>query len=551
MAIDVLILVPKHDEMLAAITAFSLSSSSIGRSANGRRVIAFEVAERSCVLMELNAQTNATASTYTTQAISEYAPRVAILAGTACGWSGRIRYCDVVIADRVVDLQETEEDEKEGTLYRPHTRQINLELAEAVSGYLDSTRRLSADRWLTALHEAYADVDFEIPDVASEPPQIVLATVLSSNRLVRSADIQTEIWKMDGRARALEMEAAGFALACEVATVEPQVHWVVVRGISDFGTKASKPEGVRIAAGLSAAIVVRQLVEFGLRSLFEATVVAESEQSRVPDTIQVASRTFADLAVPFFREKAFTTIPASFFDRGPRFLDTVAALTAQGTDRERALNLVEEARDQFFTGKYREVNFREDIRSVVREWHRDYSEIVEFLGLNIPELDVLYVGVCTGRDLDDVVALARSVTGLDVSQDLLKCATDHRPDLIPVVGAAEEMHSLDTDAFDLYLSLRVYQSALFDIDGAVREARRVLRPNGAFIVSIPDAYVFEEGDGRRSILRGLATAGSDLDPDRPVRLASYVTRAFHRMGFRSLGMLRKRADVYVFGRSPL
>lgn len=500
-------------------------------------------------MLEMNAQTNAMASLITTQCIEEYSPSLLLLVGTACGWNGRIKYCDVVLGDRIVDLQETEEDETEGTLFRPNHFDVTAEVNASLINFLDRERSIEPSVWANALKATYERTAFALPEGLGEPPDVRVAPILSSNRLIRAAEIQASIWRMDGRARALDMEAAGFALACSQSSGAQVRHWAVIRGISDFGTIATKPEGVRSAAALAAAMTARRLIDVDLTYVFEAPETVERQQSKVPATIRLASTTFADLAVPFFAERVGVALAGSFFDKGPRFLDVVSALASEGVDRDTALSAVTEAREQFFSDKYSESYIDDDVRSVVRQWHVDALEVFAFLDLKMAEMDVVYVGIGQGLDLSLVIPVVKSVTGVDVARKLLEVAKSQRPDLVPVHAAAEDLSGVPTNSFDLYLGLRVFQSALFDVDAALREARRVVRPNGAIVISIPDAYA-ADGDGGRVVLRGLATSGTDLDSDRPIRIVSYLYRALTRIGFVSLGLVRKRADLYVFGRSP-
>jgi ubiquinone/menaquinone biosynthesis C-methylase UbiE len=67
------------------------------------------------------------------------------------------------------------------------------------------------------------------------------------------------------------------------------------------------------------------------------------------------------------------------------------------------------------------------------------------------------------------------------------------------VCPAEDLIQIPNKSVDLYISLRTYQSTLFDRRSALHEAYRVLRNGGIILLSVPIMFLRQEG----KVLAGL------------------------------------------------
>jgi ubiquinone/menaquinone biosynthesis C-methylase UbiE len=109
---------------------------------------------------------------------------------------------------------------------------------------------------------------------------------------------------------------------------------------------------------------------------------------------------------------------------------------------------------------------------------------------------------------------------------------------------AEALTGIEDSTQDIYLSLRTYQSAFFDIQEAVREAHRVLVPGGIAIISIANAYL--EGN---TFVRGLLPHGSKVvDQDRAHELTAQIRHSLQKLTFDDVGVHSGKAEEYVFGK---
>lgn len=102
--------------------------------------------------------------------------------------------------------------------------------------------------------------------------------------------------------------------------------------------------------------------------------------------------------------------------------------------------------------------------------------------------DILEVGVGQGPVLELIKKRGgnaiKSLTGLDLSDKLLAMARVRLPEVQLVKGDAEAM-PFEDKSFDMVVMVDVFQY-LLDFNKALEEVKRVLRPGGKFLVSVPN-----------------------------------------------------------------
>lgn len=120
--------------------------------------------------------------------------------------------------------------------------------------------------------------------------------------------------------------------------------------------------------------------------------------------------------------------------------------------------------------------------AVVESSQRHYWDLVEGRSR---DADCVEYGCATGTDTIRVAATARAVTGLDVSPvaiDRARARTAHLPNAsFEVVGA--EGLPFENASFDLAFGNSVLHH--LDLEPAIREMARVLRPGGSAVFSEP------------------------------------------------------------------
>lgn len=229
----------------------------------------------------------------------------------------------------------------------------------------------------------------------------------------------------------------------------------------------------------------------------------------------------------------------------------------ESTERLDVLEFLGSQRAVYFTDKYAEYSYENDLRSFLPGWAMEVRSIIrDELNLTAKGLNVVDVGVGNGLEVlpifaNEVHELEHSVTGIDLAEPLLMKARKRVPGLRTVETSAERMTGVPTSHFDLYVSLRTYMSRLFDTTRAVEQALRVLRPDGCIVLSIANGYLVSADDGTRQLMRGLKMDGKDaVDTEEPHHIAQRLRRKLWDFGFVDVRYQMHATDVYVWGRAP-
>jgi arsenite methyltransferase len=138
---------------------------------------------------------------------------------------------------------------------------------------------------------------------------------------------------------------------------------------------------------------------------------------------------------------------------------------------------------------------------------------------------ILDVGCGPGFYVADLLERGATVTGVDSSPAMLAIARKRAPGALLLEGTATQL-PLEDAAFDRALSVQVLEYVA-DVDGALAELRRVLRPGGRLVIWDIDwsTLSWHSDDGER-MARMLAAWDRHLaDPVLPRTLAAALRRA--------------------------
>lgn len=125
----------------------------------------------------------------------------------------------------------------------------------------------------------------------------------------------------------------------------------------------------------------------------------------------------------------------------------------------------------------------------VNLWNEHFSRY-EFAALFARDKRVLDAGCGTGYGAAHLARTARSVIGIDISDDAIAYAREHYPD-VRFEGAPADKVPLTDASVDLVTAFEVIEH-LADWRALLDECRRVLAPDGMALVSTPNRVYYAE-----------------------------------------------------------
>jgi SAM-dependent methyltransferase len=204
------------------------------------------------------------------------------------------------------------------------------------------------------------------------------------------------------------------------------------------------------------------------------------------------------------------------------------------------------ARELAFQDKYAGIAEYEDERFLKYEaWEQEFERLLADMGVdNVSTVEAINVGIGNGNEHPQFYNRFRSLVGVDISKHSLELAKQRLPNMEVWQVEAEKLVSIASVSRDLYISLRTYQSTLFDVEESLFEAYRVLRPKGFCLISIPYVY-YVNGE----IMKGLIRPGSrdELDVDLPYVIANRIRRGLVALDFDPVGLRTGHFEVYIYG----
>ena len=209
-------------------------------------------------------------------------------------------------------------------------------------------------------------------------------------------------------------------------------------------------------------------------------------------------------------------------------------------------DMLHRSRGLAFDRKYADYSYANDARSLLPKWKDEFTAILERMGVPaIEQFRVINVGIGNGIEGEKLLENVANLTLVDIGMQSLEAARSRLPNGRVFLADAENLKPIRAVSQDVYVSLRTYQSSYFNIVCAVREAYRVLRPGGVFVVSVANAFVGDEG----VLVPGLVIPHTSIvDRDRPFEVAEKIRRQLTILRFEDVGVHSGLTEIFVFGR---
>ncbi len=213
--------------------------------------------------------------------------------------------------------------------------------------------------------------------------------------------------------------------------------------------------------------------------------------------------------------------------------------------RDEAYTCVCEALSEAFDNKYSTYDYSDDARSIDTEWKEKFFLFYDkIVGRPLSELQILNVGVGSGCEAIELFSDCSGITFADIAQVGLEKIKEQLPSSKTIIANACDLTEIKDDSYDLYVSLRTYNSSFFNIRQAITEAHRVVKCNGMIIVSVANGFLCT---AQNRIIAGLIIPGTEfVDLYRGIDTAKVIQKLFIDEGFTNIHLFPTNTEIYLF-----
>lgn len=210
-------------------------------------------------------------------------------------------------------------------------------------------------------------------------------------------------------------------------------------------------------------------------------------------------------------------------------------------DASKLVNLV---MSEAFDEKYSTYNYSDDARSLSIDWKNNFLTIYNKLLISsLENKNILDVGVGSGNEAIALFSDCSNITFVDIAPNGLKKIKKQIPNSNIVVSRAENLVTLTNSSYDMYISLRTYNSSFFNIKQAISEAFRVLKKDGIIIISIANGFLCLED---QYIIPGLIVPGTEfVDIYRGFDMIEKLSRELCNNSFKDIQFFPTKVELFI------
>lgn len=220
-----------------------------------------------------------------------------------------------------------------------------------------------------------------------------------------------------------------------------------------------------------------------------------------------------------------------------------------GVECSEVNTIIDNALSESFNDKYATYNYSYDTRSLDPDWKKGFMSLYEqFSTCPLVDNNILNVGVGSGNEAIALFSNCTNITFVDIAPAGLEKIKKQIPASKVIISSADDLSAIPDNSYDLYVSLRTYNSSFFDIKEAVSEAHRVLKSSATMVVSVANGFLCSE---QQRVIPGLIIPGAEfVDIYRGMDTAKLVTSELLRKGFKNIRKYFTDTEIYILAVKP-
>lgn len=215
--------------------------------------------------------------------------------------------------------------------------------------------------------------------------------------------------------------------------------------------------------------------------------------------------------------------------------------------KKKAYELITSILSEAFNFKYSEYVYSNDIRSLNPKWSKTFKDIYSKTNKEpLNKRKILNIGVGSGNEAKELFLNCDNITFIDIAANGLEKVKKLFPTSKIIKSRAEDLSMLEDNSYDLYVSLRTYNSSFFDIKQAIKEAYRVLKPNSVIIISISNGFLNLKN---KKIISGLRIPKLNfVDLYRGLDMIKSLSTFLVKFNFVDIELTQTNGELYLSAR---
>lgn len=213
-------------------------------------------------------------------------------------------------------------------------------------------------------------------------------------------------------------------------------------------------------------------------------------------------------------------------------------------EQKKAERFVKSALSKSFNKKYSNYDYKYDVRFERRTWIKGFNKLYcEEIGNSITNDKIINVGVGGGNEAILLFSACKNIVFVDIAEQGLLRVKKSIPQAKVFCLRAEELIDLKDNAFNVYISLRTYNSSFFDVSKALEEAKRVLIDKGKIVLSISNGFLNSQTN---RIISGLLVPNTHfIDLYRGLKVIKNLVELCKTIGFKSCKTKITKTEIYL------
>ncbi len=198
-----------------------------------------------------------------------------------------------------------------------------------------------------------------------------------------------------------------------------------------------------------------------------------------------------------------------------------------------------------FNKKYSSYDYQKDVRAISTEWLEKFKIIInKYFPNGIVRKKIINVGIGNGEEAIDLFTGCKKLSFVDIAAGGLEKVLKEFPESHIYKSRAEYLPVNDKQ-YELYISLRTYNSSFFNTSLALAEAYRVLKDKGIIILSVANGFLCK----KNHILPGLIIPGLEfVDIYRGLNLIKSLLQECKKIGFSELQVYPSNSEIFLVGK---